>query len=265
MSSSVAHDDVSSPSLQESIEEALASDRHQAIQSTEEVESDRNASNAAPNERISNNPSSTIMYSPSKTIHLLSLVQAYNDIYSQCIQELYRAMLWNLTKARRAVQSRHAPTVTHPMITASSMHRSLIAQRRLFYDDDETREVVLDVCDEHGGRQSDMPPSLTEEEEASPWKTDDDPSTTTTGLRQRKAASDSVPRATSMKKEERPMDPATGPAPDPLQLLLWCSNAWQTAIPASLPQAQENAIRWMECACLLSQIQVAIMKIINDS
>jgi hypothetical protein len=154
------------------------------------------------------------------TLYLLSLVQLYQDIYQTQLQKLYTSMIWNITVARRDIQSRNTTSnsiltvhSTHHMINARYMNpkRYFGAQRRLYNDDiDEevddaktttttpaaavtTRTVhCLQECDEDGIR---WVPSTTKHENIASntvvaATTVVVPTTTTsTGLRQRKGPS----------------------------------------------------------------------------
>jgi hypothetical protein len=87
------------------------------------------------------------------TIYLLSLVQLYQDIYQTQLQKWYTSMIWNITLARRDIQSRNNTSnsiltvhSTHHMINARYMNpkRYFGAQRRLYHDDDHDDDNVDD-------------------------------------------------------------------------------------------------------------------------
>jgi hypothetical protein len=156
------------------------------------------------------------------TIYLLSLVQLYQEIYQTQLQKLYTSMIWNITVARRDIQSRNNTSnsiltvhSTHHMINARYMNpkRYFGAQRRLYHDDNHDDDAVdddpanvdmvatrtihcLQECDEDGIR---WVPSTTKHENiashtvvATIPTTTVVPTTTTTtstGLRQRKGPS----------------------------------------------------------------------------
>jgi hypothetical protein len=267
----------------------------------EEGETDRNVSNPTREERIVVTTSlETDEYTPSKTMRLLCLVQMYNEIHTQLIQESYREMIWNITKARRTLQSRasHSAVLHLPMIHASSIHpnQSLRAQRRLYPEisqeeveadaaspvDDDVFAWSVQVCDEHGGRRDVPPPRLMDEEETSHRTEEEEEEyrdlSDRTGLRQRHVRvarpathnvdSGTVKAANNIEEEEEEelhfnTTSAMLPQDDPLQLLLLCSNGLFTkkAIPPSLQQAQENAIRLLQTAGRLRKIQSGIAKL----
>jgi hypothetical protein len=218
------------------------------------------------------------IYTSSKTVRLLHLVQIYNDVHTQYLQEIYRTMLWHLTQSRRALQARaHPHSVVHAaMLQASLLHpdRCVTAQRRLYPEDNDIAAVTtegdsqnatiawnLHVSDEHGGRRNLPPPPLVEEPDESRLIERD-----TTGLRQRNVSAARASNDVGVVEETVPSVNNSLPD-DPLQLLLLSSNGFFThkTIPPSLQQAQEDAIRLLQYACLLSELQVSMAQILASN
>ena len=142
-----------------------------------------------------------------RKLYILSLVQMYQDIYHQHIIQFYKDMIWNMTKARRAMQSRSisrvvmisgtnaSSTVTSLNVIHIPLHRTFHAQRRIYYTrtnnitnttstaSNDCRTMMLHECDEHGRKMhvdvessSSSPPPLTKEkgEEDEEDQTDQD-------------------------------------------------------------------------------------------
>jgi hypothetical protein len=239
------------------------------------------------------------------TIYLLSLVQLYQEIYQTQLQKLYTSMIWNITVARRDIQSRNNTSNSiltvhsnNHMINARYMNpqRYFGAQRRLYNDDDDdaveddattttpasatvaTRTVhCLQECDEDGIRW--VPSTTTTKHENIASNTVVVGTTTsTTGLRQRKGPSTTTPSdtksttttsCTTASNQDRILR-------DPIQLLLLSSNGLlmssgstgsstgtgsnqkKKPLVPSLQRAQDDAIQWVQCCCILGQLQTMI-------
>jgi hypothetical protein len=210
-----------------------------------------------------------MMHSSSKTLRLLNLVQMYNDVHTKFLQESFATMLWNLTKSRRALQARaHPSNVVHcPVLQASLIppDRSFAAQRRLYRSendiatttDERTAAWSLQDSDDHGGRRKEIPPELREEETL---RTEH----STTGLRQRNVG---AVRASAPPDRRGGGTEALSTQEDPVPLLIRSSHGLfsHESIPASLPPAQEDAMRCLQYACRLGEIQAAMATLMTTA
>ena len=157
-----------------------------------------------------------------KKLYILSLIQMYQDIYQQYITQFYKDMIWNMTKARRAMQSRsllsgstsasgssssNGTSATLLSVTHIPVHRMFHAQRRLFYNNDASsassppssftigrpNHCKLYECDAHGRTTHVTLPLLVKEDEEDihPIENENHPhdhnhNDNNTGLRQRR-------------------------------------------------------------------------------
>ena len=151
-------------------------------------------------------PSLPLYHHHRRKLYILSLVQMYQELYHQYIIPYYKDMIWNLTKARRALQSRSNSCISGTASASSSSassssggtatllnvihipsHRTFSAQRRIFDTTTKDRRprIVFYECDEQDGRMIHvLPPSTPSstllikeetEEENEDYVTDPDP------------------------------------------------------------------------------------------
>ncbi len=136
-------------------------------------------------------------------LYILSLIQMYQDVYQQFITRFYKDMIWNMTKARRVMQSRSTTTSATTLLSVIHIpyHRTFSAQRRMFDSTSSTtastatlrRSNVLSECDPRGRSIHASPPPLTNEDDdqddpTEEWLPDHNNinSNHQTGLRQRR-------------------------------------------------------------------------------
>ena len=142
-----------------------------------------------------------------KLLYILSLIQMYQDVYQQFITRFYKDMIWNMTKARRVLQSRSTTTTTNTTLLSVvhiPSHRTFSAQRRLFSDSTVRRsKSVLSECDTLGRssmHHTPAPPPLTDEIDPTEEWRPDHYNNHPTGLRQRRGRT--VPPTLQLRNEE---------------------------------------------------------------
>ena len=142
-----------------------------------------------------------------KLLYILSLIQMYQDVYQQFITRFYKDMIWNMTKARRVLQSRSTTTTTNTTLLSVvhiPSHRTFSAQRRLFSDSTVRRsKSVLSECDTLGRssmHHTPAPPPLTNENDPTEEWRPDHHNNHPTGLRQRRGRT--VPPTLQLRNEE---------------------------------------------------------------
>ena len=146
-----------------------------------------------------------------KLLYILSLIQMYQDVYQKFITRFYKDMIWNMTKARRVLQSRSTTTTNTTLLSVVHIpsHRTFSAQRRIFLDSTAaTAKVcrstnVLSECDTLGRssmHHTPAPPPLTDENDPTEEWRPDHHNNHPTGLRQRRGRT--VPPTLQLRNEE---------------------------------------------------------------